>query len=99
MNNRLIVEVYVQTGIKSEIRNGMAMPGQRDGFKGLRVLVGTNLPDGTHIPAESLAYFREEALYNVPWTKKVFKCDTVTEPFIIADLSNVDMIRTPDSAA
>ena len=99
MNNRLILEVYQQTGVKSVNQHGLSMPGQRDGIKGLRILVGITLPDGRHVPAESIAYIREEFLYNVPWTKKIFKCDFLPEPFMVADLAHIDMIRTPDSAA
>lgn len=99
MNGRLILEVYKQTGLTPEMKNGIAMPGQRDGFKGLRILISTVLSDGRHIPAGSTAYIREEALYSQPWTKKIYKCDTINEPFIVADLSSVDMIVVPETAA
>lgn len=93
LNNRLVVEVYVSTGLTTEIKNGLATPGQRDGIKALRVLVGTVLSDGRVVEAGDVAFIREENLYNQPWTKKVYKCPSLTpEPFHLADLIHVDAI-------
>lgn len=99
LNNRLIVSEYKQTGLRTETKNGLAVAGQRDGICGLKVLVGTVLSDGRHIPAGSTAYFREETLYNMPWTKQLFKSPLLAESFLVADLHNVDFISTPDEAA
>lgn len=96
LNNRLILEVYEQTGLKQEIKNGLAIPGQRDGFKGLKLLTPAKFSDGTIIPEGSVAWFREETLYGQPWTKKIYKLDD-NQRFIVADFNFVDMIEIRDT--
>lgn len=98
-NDRLVLEVYKKEGLRSEIRGGIATPGQRDGVKGLRVLVGTTFSDGRHIPAGSVAYIREEILHNPSFAQKVLKCDFIKEPFIMAPRQDIEFINIPDGAA
>lgn len=99
INNRLVLEVYNKTGLSAKVQNGIATPGQRDGLKGLRVLVGTVLPDGRHVPKGSVAYIKEETLHTQPWASKLLTCDFLTEKFILAELQCVECISTPDEAA
>ena len=99
INNRIALECYVKDGLKSKVQNGIATPGQRDGMKGLRVLIGTTLSDGRHIPAGSTAYIKEEVLYTQPWATKFLTCDFLNEKFMLADLHQVDFFTTPDEAA
>lgn len=99
LNDRLVLEVYKKEGLRSEIRGGIATPGQRDGVKGLRVLVSTTFSDGTHVPVGSIAYVREEIMHNPGFAQKILKSDFLKEPFIIADRQNVEFITTPDGAA
>lgn len=99
VNDRLVLEVYVKEALKAEFRGGIATPGQKNGVKGLRVLVGTTLSSGKEVPAGSIAYIKEETLHNPGFAQKVFKSDFVKGPFIIAELSNVEFITTPDEAA
>ena len=103
LNNRLVLEQYIKEGLKSEIRSGIATPGQANGIKGLRVLVGTILSDGRQVPKGSIAYIREETLHTHPWASKPLTCATLSEKFIIAELSYVEFIDTlnnaPDDAA
>ena len=97
INNRLIVEVYQRTALRQEVKFGVVTPGQRDGFTGLKVLVGTILPDGREVPAGTTAYFREENLHTQEWTKRIYKTDLISQPFLLADLIHVDMFSTPES--
>jgi hypothetical protein len=99
LNNRLVLEAYVKDGLRAKVQNGIATPGQRDGLKGLRVLVGTVLADGRHIPKGSTAYIREETLHNAAWAAKLLTCDFLTEKFILANLQDIELISTPDEAA
>lgn len=99
LNNRLVLEQYVKGGLQSQVRNGIATPGQRDGLKGLKVLIGTVLSDGRHVPAGSIAYIREEALFTQPWAAKPMNCDFLSEKFMIVDLHHIEAIKTPDEVA
>ena len=70
LNNRLILEPYVKEGLKAKVSGGIAIPGQRDGIKGLKVLLDAYLSDGRKIPAGSTAYIREEVLHTHLWASK-----------------------------
>lgn len=97
LNNRLVLEQYVKEGLKAKVQGGIATPGQRDGVKGLRVLIGTKLSDGKEIPAGSIAYIREETLHSHPWASKLFTCEGLLEKFILVELPFVEFISTSDS--
>ncbi len=99
VNNKLILEPYVKEALKAEFRGGIAVPGQRDGLKGLKVLISARLSDGQFIPKGSTVYIKEETLFNHTWASKVSTCDTVSGKFISVDYSFVEFIVTPDEAA
>jgi hypothetical protein len=99
VNNKLVLEPYHKEGLRPETKNGLITPGQRDGIKGLKVLIGTTLSDGTSVPAGSIAFFREEVLHNAAWAFKRFKSEFFTGEFILAPSDQVDFISTPDEAA
>jgi len=103
VNNRLVVEQYIKEGLKAKIQGGLATPGQRDGLKGLRVLVGATINyNGVtkNVPAGSIAYIREEVLHNHAWASKPLTCDTISEKFLLVDVHPfVEFISTPDEAA
>ena len=92
LNNRLIVEQYVKEGLKPKLMGGIATPGQRDGLKGLRVLIGTTLSDGRQVPQGSIAYIKEETLHTQSWAGKPLTCDTIPEKFMIVDLVYIEFI-------
>lgn len=94
VNNRLVLEEYVKEALKSEKVGGIATPGQRDGIKKLKVLVGTRLSDGRDIPEGSYAYLREEALHTQAWATKLFKCPSINGKFILVDLQWIEFIET-----
>jgi hypothetical protein len=97
VNNRLILEEYIKSGLKSEVRNGIATPGQRNAVKGLKVLVDIYLSDGRKIPKGSLAYIKEEVLHN--HSETIFKpltCDTLPGKFMVVDLQYVEFFNTGD---
>lgn len=97
INNRLVVEQYIKEGLKSKVVGGIATPGQRDGVKGLKVLIGATLVDGTKVPAGSTAYIREEILHTQQWASKPLTCATLSTPFMVVDIAHVEFIETPDS--
>ncbi len=98
-NNKLVTEQYVKEGLKAKISGGIATPGQRDGVKGLRVLMEAHLADGTRIPKGSTVYIREEVLHTHQWASKPLSCDTIPEKFLLVDLQFIEFYRTPDDAA
>ncbi len=99
VNSRLILEEYKKGGLESNVRNGIATPGQRDKLKGLRVLVEFDGPNGRHIPVGSIAYLREEVLHVHGWASKTYTSDFLNEKFILCDYQHIDSFKTPDEAA
>lgn len=99
LNNRLVVEQYVKEGLKAKVVGGLATPGQRDGLKGLKVLVEGRLADGTRVPKGSTVYIREETLHVHQWASKPLSCDTIPEKFLLVDLQFIEFIDTPDNVA
>jgi hypothetical protein len=98
LNNRLILEQYVKEGLKSEVRGGIATPGQANGLKGLKVLIHAvlTLPDGPReIPVGSTAYIKEEILYNAAWAAKPLTCNTLPGKFMIVDLCHIEFFDIP----
>lgn len=92
INNRVIVEQYIKEALKAKVQGGIATPGQRDGLKGLKVLVDAKLSDGTIIPKNSVVYVKEEALHSHPWAVKPLTCDKISERFMILESSYIEFI-------
>lgn len=96
LNNRLILEEYKKEEIKTVVSGGFARMQHKISLKPLKVLVDAKLADGTLVPARSIAFLKEEYLHNANnrgVTLPTFQNDSVSsEPFIIVDMINVDMI-------
>jgi hypothetical protein len=90
LNNRLVLEVYVKEGLKAKVSGGIATPGQRDGVKGLRVLMDAYLADGRHIPKGSTAYIREEVLHTHPWASKPLSSEFLPVKFLLVESSYIE---------
>jgi hypothetical protein len=97
INNRLVVEQYVKEGLKSRVVSGIATPGQRDGLKGLKVLIDFQSKD-VSIPKGSIVYVREEALHTHAWASKPLTCDRIGTPFMMMELSYVEIVDCPNIA-
>lgn len=95
-NNRLILEIYKKSELRSKISNGFASIDQKTTLKGLKVLVETKLNDGTLIRKNSLAYIKEELLHTQVWAQKPLECEAIGQSFIIVDISFVDFISPPE---
>jgi hypothetical protein len=97
LNNRLVLEQYIKEGLKAKVSGGIATPGQRDGLKGLKVLMDAHitLPYGAfHVHIGDIAYIREEVLHTHPWASKPLTCDKLSEKFMLVDLTYVEFIET-----
>jgi hypothetical protein len=96
VNGRIIVETYTKEGLKgADNGKGFKMIEQKVAVKGLTILMDAKLADGTYIPKGSLAYIREEHLYNQAWAQKPLRCDTLPMAFLIVDLAHVEWISPP----
>jgi len=92
VNNRLIVEPYIKGGLESKVQNGIATPGQKDGVKGLKLLVDFHWPNGHVQKAGSIVYIREEVLYQ-PWASKLLTSPAIEGKFMIVELTYVEFIE------
>lgn len=102
LNNRFITEQYVKEGLKSEVKGGIATPGQRDNLKGLKLLVDTVLilsGDERVIPAGSTVYIKEKALHEHAFFSQPLSCPAIAGKFLIVDLQFIEFIDIPDSIA
>lgn len=99
LNNRLIVEKYVKGELRHKERNGFALIDQKLNLKGLKVLVDAYLTGHILVKRGSVAYIREEVLHTAAWAQKALESDTLSVPFIIADLSQVEYIVPPQEVA
>lgn len=100
VNNRLILEAYVSDrSLRANVSNGFAKLDQKIAVKGLRVLIPATLSNGTHVPAGSMAYIREELLHTQPWATKNYECDTIKGKFIIVDQQHIEFISGPELPA
>lgn len=92
VNSRVIVEPYKKTEMKSEVKNGFALIGQKNHLKGLRVLADFNAPDGTVIKAGYKVFVKEETLHTAPWATKVLECEGIEGPFMVMDFHHVELV-------
>ena len=97
LNNRLVLELYNKEALKPRMQGGIATPGQRDGLKGLKVLMDARLPEPYgRVPAGSVAYIREEILHTHDWASKPMTCDFLSSKFLVVDIAYVEFIDTPN---
>lgn len=94
-NGKLILEAYIHTEVKAEIRSGWATASQKNNLKGLKVLVQADFPDGTSVPAGSTAYLKEEYLHSQIWAKNKLKCDTIPGEFIVVSMNDIEFVVPP----
>lgn len=96
LNNRIIVETYQKEGLRVEVKSGFAHLSQKISSKGLKVLMDAKLNDGTFIPKGSVAHIREELLHTQQWATKAMEAESVGQPFLVVDISNIDFIVPAD---
>ena len=96
INNQLLIEPYVDAGLKSEISGGLARPVQRNRLVGLRVLADARVttPGSQYpldVPAGSLAYISEEKLVSAQtvWARAKMKSSLLEGEFIVVDAAHV----------
>src|SRR5271165_7177778 len=92
-NNRLIVEPYQKSQLKSKVVNGFASVEQKSNLQGLKVLMNAKLNDGSIVPKDSVVFVKEEVLHSQPWAQKTYECKSLVGKFLIVDLSAVEFIE------
>lgn len=97
INNRLIVEQYIKEALKPRMLGGIATPGQRDGLKGLTVLMNTRLSDGSIVYKGDKVYIREETLHTQQWASKPFTSELFPESFMIVEMAYVEFVVPKNS--
>ena len=105
LNNRIILEQYKKEALKAVIIGGVARMEHKISLKPLKVLVDAKLADGTLIPKGSIAFVREEYLHNNSGMSRnggttipsFDNLDISPEPFIIIDISQVEIIDAPEA--
>lgn len=102
LNNKLILEQYKKKELTAKVEGGFAKMEHKVSLKPLKVLVQAKLNDGSIIPAGSLAYVKEEYLHNNSGMSRnggttipsFSNEDISSEPFIILDLNQVEILDT-----
>jgi hypothetical protein len=93
LNGFFILKPYQQgQGIRTEIRGGLALPGQKNNLVGLELLADTRF-DGDTFKAGSTAYIQEELLMSHPWAKKVMKAEDIEGEFIVVEGRHITAVR------
>ena len=100
--NRFILEPYQSDrAIKATTGSGFAMIQQKVAVKGFRVLVEfDSIVNGrhVHVPKGSVAYIKEEILFNAEWAKKHMECEELESKFMIVDPQFIEMIGKFDES-
>jgi hypothetical protein len=99
-NNKLICETYKEDRtLRTKVSSGFATVEQKSRVIGLTVLVGAKLANGDYVPAGSKAYVKEKLLRDSPMFKESFEADTLSERFLVVDITLVDFISPPAEPA
>lgn len=95
LNNKFILRPYQQgQGIKTEIRGGLALPGQKLNLVPLEMLASSKIDDVVY-PEGSLAYLAEDSLMTGDWAKKIRKAPGIDGEFIVVDSQFVIAVEVP----
>lgn len=85
LNGLFILKPYQQgQGIRTEMRGGLALPGQKLNLVALPLLANVKL-DGKEIKQGSVAYIPEDLLMTSEWAKKIRKADGIEGEFIVVE--------------
>lgn len=92
-NNRLIVEPYQKSQLKSKVVNGFASIEQKSNLQGLKVLMNAKLSDGSIVHKDSIAYIKEETLHTQAWAQKTYESKSIEGKFMIVDITFIEFIE------
>lgn len=98
VNNKLILEPYKGSRkIEANTSSGFATIKQKSTLIGLKALIDAQITSSggkdVKIKKNSTVFFEEEVLYSSAWAKKTYQCDGIEDKFIIADYSQVVIVK------
>ena len=97
LNNKVILEPYKGVRkLESQVKNGFATTKQKTNLVGLKVIVDGTVSQGQgviEIKKGQTVYYPEEILYNQKWSKDIYTCKDIGEPFILAEAAYIVLIK------
>jgi hypothetical protein len=93
LNGLFILEPYQQgQGIRTEVRAGLALPGQKLNLVPLKLKANTKI-DGQLFKEGSIAYVAEDILMTSQWAKLTRKATGIDGEFIIVESRYVSAVK------
>lgn len=97
LNNRIVVEPYAKTELKTTVNKGFAQISQKKNVVGLKVLVDCEVvvqggSYGWSVKAGDTAYFKENELHTHPLIKDTLVSDGVKGDFLILEAHLIQFI-------
>jgi hypothetical protein len=93
LNGLFILEPYQQgQGIRTEVRAGLALPGQKLNLVPLKLKADTKV-DGQLFKAGSIAYIPEDILMTSQWAKLTRKAPDIDGEFILVESRYVSAVK------
>lgn len=97
LNNRIVVEPYAKTELKTTVNKGFAQISQKKNVVGLKVLVDCEVvvqggSYGWAVKAGDVAFFKEEELHTHPSVKMILNSEGIKGDFIILDAHLVQFV-------
>lgn len=93
LNNLFILEPYQQgQGIRTEVRAGLALPGQKLNLVPLKLKADAKV-DGQIFKAGSVAYIPEDVLMTAQWAKMTRKAPDIEGEFILVESRYVSAVK------
>lgn len=93
LNSLFILRPYQQgQGIKTEIRGGLALPGQKLNLVGLELVADSKI-EGNTFKAGSVAYIAEDLLMGHDWAKKVRRAPGIEGEFIVVESRFISAVK------
>ena len=96
LNGLFILEPYEQgQGIRTEIRGGLALPGQKLNLVPLKLKADSKVEGQTFL-AGSIAFVPEDLLMTSPWAKLVRKAEGIEGQFIVVESRYVTAVKAKE---
>lgn len=95
VNNRIVVEPYKKEELKAQIKGGLALIGQKQTVKGLKLLVDADWSKDMALfsaRAGDTVYIKEEVLHNHPSVKGTLQSDAIQGEFLVLDASLIEFV-------
>lgn len=96
LNGLFLLEPYQQgQGIRTEVRSGLALPGQKLNLVPLKLKANSKV-DGVVFEEGSTAYVPEDILMTSPWAKLTRKAPGIEGEFIVVENRYVYAVKAKE---